>query len=774
MHEAETSQALESDVPGLFQSLFMRMDDGVAFHRLICDAAGQPVNYRIIEVNAQYERVAGRRRAELVGKLADEAYCEPQPPHLALYAKVALDGQPAHFEQYHAALGRHYEVSVAAMGSGYFSTMLTDITERRSQEEASREGEWFLERSQIVARLGSYRLEVASGTWVSSRGLDDLLGITPEFEKDVSGWLGLVHPHDQQAISRYLTDDIIEQGRPFDCRYRILRHSDGELRWVHGRGELEKDSPGAARYVIGTLQDITDSVQREQALESKFEELDRVFSLTLDMLSIATADGQLLRVNAAWRRVLGWSEGELEGSQYCDLIHPDDLGSTRRAMQELASGRDLIDFTNRCLCKDGSYRFLEWRSVSAGGVIYAGARDVSERERIRADRLRLEQQVRQSQRMESVGLLAGGVAHDFNNLLTVILGCTDELMRRSVRNDASQALLSEVEQAGRRAAELTRQLLAFSRQQVLQPRVLDLNEVVLGVIKMLRRMLGESIEVVWNPGPVVERVFADPGQLEQVIVNLAVNARDAMPDGGRLLLESHDRSTPPALGEPIELDHQRYVVLAVHDTGVGMDDVTRERIFEPFFTTKGELGTGLGLSTVYGIVKQSGGHITVASRLGQGTRFEVYWPTAAGKALRLSPVAVGGERHRGNETVLLVEDEPSVRRIMKKVLVGAGYEVLEAGNADEALRTSGERPGNVDVLLTDVVMPGKTGRQLAERLLQERPSLRVVYMSGYTPGDVPALMGLDDGHAFLQKPIRPTQLLSKIREVLDCRQLMTA
>jgi two-component system, cell cycle sensor histidine kinase and response regulator CckA len=466
---------------------------------------------------------------------------------------------------------------------------------------------------------------------------------------------------------------------------------------------------------------------------------------------------------------------ELEGSQYVDLIHSDDLSSTLRAMEELANGRDVIDFTNRYLCKDGTYRFLEWRSVPAGGVIYAGARDVSERERGRAERNRLEQQLRQSQKMESVGLLAGGVAHDFNNLLTVILGCTDELMDLVVRDDASRGLLSEVDQAGRRAAELTRQLLAFSRQQVLQPRMVDLNEVVLGVTNMLRRMLGERIELVWRPGPAVDRVFADPGQLEQIIVNLAVNARDAMPEGGQLLLESYTRAAVPTGLPPKEAEPRGYAVLAVHDTGVGMDEATRERIFEPFFTTKGELGTGLGLSTVYGIVKQSGGQVTVVSEPGKGTTFEVYLPAASATALRRNPAGVlGGGRLGGHESVLLVEDEPSVRRILKKILVGAGYLVLEAANAEEALRLSSERRGDVDLLLTDVVMPGKTGRQLAERLLVERPSLKVIYMSGYAPSEVPAVAGLKDRHAFIQKPIRPVQLLSKLREVLDCLQALSA
>jgi CheY-like chemotaxis protein len=336
-----------------------------------------------------------------------------------------------------------------------------------------------------------------------------------------------------------------------------------------------------------------------------------------------------------------------------------------------------------------------------------------------------------------------------------------------VRDDVSRALLADVDQASRRAAELTRQLLVFSRQQVLQPRVLDLNEVVLGVSRMLRRMLGENIELVSTPGPGVEPIFADPGQLEQIIVNLAVNARDAMPDGGQLTLETYNQSAQTASADSIALERRGYVVLEVHDTGVGMDDATRARIFEPFFTTKGELGTGLGLSTVYGIVKQSGGQITVTSKPGLGTRFKVYLPTAGVSAIRRLPAGGAGRRLNGHETVLLVEDEAPVRMALRKVLLGAGYVVIEAANADEASRKSGEHQAGVDLLLTDVVLPGTTGPKLAQRLVLERPSLRVIYMSGYAPSAGLSSVRLEDGDAFLQKPIQPLQLLSKLREVLD-------
>lgn len=413
----------------------MRMSEGVALHQIVLDEEGRPANYRFVEVNPQFERFMGMPRERLVGKLADEVFEDGRPRHLDVYGKVALEGRPARLETYCPTLDRHYEVSVAPMGEGSFATILIDVTERQLQEQKLRESEWFLERSQIVGRLGSYRFHTASGMWVSSQALDELFGVDGDlrFTKDVAGWLSLVHPDDRDGMGRYFAEEVIGKGVPFDRRYRIRRWRDGQTRWVHGRGELEKDASGRVLQMIGTIQDITESVEQEQA------------------------------------------------------------------------------------------------------------------------RRRLEQELHQSQKMESVGLLAGGVAHDFNNLLTVILGCTDQVLRRLGPQSEAQSLLLDVEQAAQRAAELTRQLLAFSRRQVLQPRALDLNAVVAGVSRMLRRMLGEHIELEIVTGWQVRPVFADPGQLDQIIVNLAVNARDAMPAGGTLTFETANVSLLAREAAPLEL-----------------------------------------------------------------------------------------------------------------------------------------------------------------------------------------------------------------------------
>jgi PAS domain S-box-containing protein len=746
------------------------MAEGVALHEITVDGTGRPAGYRIIEVNSQYEAFMGVPRARLVGRLASEVFGPDDARGRDVYSHLVLEGRPARVETHCPFSNRDFDVSVAPLGSGFFATIMVEITERRLQEKALRESEWFLQRSQRVGRLGSYRLDITSGVWVSSPGLDEVFGIDGSFSRDVSGWLTLVHPDDREIMSRYFAEEVVGQGKTFDHSYRIIRRNDGEERWVHGRGELEKDAHGVPVVMIGTIQDITESVQRQEALRSKSEELDRIFSLTLDMLCIARPDGRLLRVNAAWERVLGWRIGELEESQLLDLVHEEDLAATRDALRELASGKDLIDFTNRCRCKDGSYRFFEWRSVLAGGVIYAGARDVSERQKSQAERQRLEQQLLQSQKMESVGLLAGGVAHDFNNLLTVILGCTDGIAERLRPGHEAHGLLSEVNQAAQRAAELTRQLLAFSRRQVLQPRVVDLNDAVADVSRMLRRMLGENVMLELILGADVGTVFADPGQLQQIIVNLAVNARDAMPKGGTLTFQTVNvPHAETARAELAELAPGSYAALIVRDTGLGMDETTRGRVFEPFFTTKGEMGTGLGLATVYGIVKQSGGQILVSSQPGVGTTFQVFLPRAQPGSARVAPATPRPRSHGGHETVLLVEDETLVRAVLKKVLVGAGYLVLEAANAEEASVIAAEFTGNIHALLTDVVMPGKTGPELVRHLTSIRPSLRVLYMSGYAPNARELASGLESGVAFLQKPITPPQLLSTLREVLDAR-----
>ncbi len=386
----------------------------------------------------------------------------------------------------------------------------------------------------------------------------------------------------------------------------------------------------------------------------------------------------------------------------------------------------------------------------------------------RKEHKRLEAQLLQAQKMETVGRLAGGVAHDFNNLLTVILGYTEIATETITANEEATECLEAVTQAANRAANLTRQLLAFARQQVIEPKVINLNDLILDLEKMLRRLIGEDIELMTLPFPELGLVKADPGQIEQVLVNLAVNARDAMPEGGKLTIETANvRLDEEYARQHMEVIPGEYILLAVSDTGCGMEENVQAHIFEPFFTTK-ELGkgTGLGLATCYGIVKQSGGSIWVYSELEHGTTFKIHLPRVA-KEADASPREIVGVLPHGTETILLVEDELLVRSIAVQALHTQKYNVLEAENGIEALRVAGEYGGEIHLLVTDVVMPQMGGRVLAEQIRTSHPTIKVLFTSGYTDNAILYHDVLDPGIAFLQKPFTPGALARKVREILD-------
>jgi two-component system cell cycle sensor histidine kinase/response regulator CckA len=387
------------------------------------------------------------------------------------------------------------------------------------------------------------------------------------------------------------------------------------------------------------------------------------------------------------------------------------------------------------------------------------------------ERKHLEEQLRQSQKMEAIGRLAGGIAHDFNNLLTAIIGYSQLLLSRLNEDDPMRMEIVEIEKSGRRAASLTSQLLAFSRKQVIQPRVLDLNSVISDLDKMLRRVIGEDIDLINVLNRTLAPVKMDPGQVEQIIMNLAVNGRDAMPRGGRLIIETRNVEFDEHFTESeVLIPPGSYVLLSVSDTGCGMDIETQARIFEPFFTTKpAGKGTGLGLSTVYGIVKQSGGDICFQSEPGRGTTFKVYLPTADGRVEAVSPRSTTVVALPSSETILIVEDEETVRKLTHQVLKMQGYTVLEACDGTEALSICDQQDVTIDLMLTDVVMPRISGAELAKRALSMRPEMKVMCMSGYPDTSTIDRGEFDPSIPFLQKPFTPSALARKVREVLDGR-----
>jgi two-component system cell cycle sensor histidine kinase/response regulator CckA len=503
------------------------------------------------------------------------------------------------------------------------------------------------------------------------------------------------------------------------------------------------------------------------------EELFRLISENAaDMIALVDAKGQRLYNSPAYLKILGRTPKELQATNPYDQVHPEDRPLLEEAAREAFRGGSGRRIEYRMRHKDGTWRVLESTASpvrNAEGVVEKLVivnRDIT-------DRKKLEEQFRQAQKMEAVGRLSGGVAHDFNNLLGVIIGYGEILQEGLPADHALRRSADEILAAGRRAAGLTRQLLAFSRQQVLEPRVLDLNSIVVDMESMLRRLIGEDVDLTSKLEPALGTIKADPGQLEQVIMNLAVNARDAMPNGGKLMIETANTEMDETFVRryPYPVKTGLYVRLIVSDTGTGMDSATRARIFEPFFTTKAKgQGTGLGLSMVYGVVKQSDGYIDVYSEPGLGTTFKIYLPRVDERVMPIEQEAALSASLRGMETVLLVEDEAALRTLTRSVLEGCGYTVFEARNGGEALDISQHHEGPIDLLLTDVVMPGINGRILADQLVQLRPEIKVVYMSGYTGQTVGAHGILDPGSLFLQKPFTRDALARKLRDALDNRQ----
>jgi len=510
--------------------------------------------------------------------------------------------------------------------------------------------------------------------------------------------------------------------------------------------------------------------QAEAALRASEERFRALVENSSDALLLLDAEGRVSYVSPSSSRHLGWGSDEMLGGSIFDFLHPDDRDTMSvRLTDVLRSPAKPLHQDIRLQHADGSWREIESVAVNrlsdpSVAAIVVNARDIT-------DRRKLEDQLRQAQKMEAVGQLAGGIAHDFNNLLTAILGYCNLMRDDMPAENPLRADLDEIHTAGERAASLTRQLLAFSRRQMLQPQIIDINVIVQQLEKLLRRLISEDVELITALAQNLMTVRVDPASIEQVLVNLAVNARDAMPSGGRLTIETANVDLDESFVQAhVPMKAARYVMLAVGDTGQGMDADTRARVFEPFFTTKEQgKGSGLGLATVYGMVKQSGGYIWVYSEPTHGTVFKVYFPPAQTRT------AVSDEQNAGRrssdamhgwETVLLVEDEDAVRALAREVLRRHGYIVLEARHGVDALRVAERHPDDIHLMVTDLVMPHLGGRDLVERLTEVRPKMKVLFMSGYTDHAV-MHRDLTPGTAFLQKPFTPEAFARKVRTVLD-------
>ena len=637
-----------------------------------------------------------------------------------------------------------------------FAKVTRDFTSRHRAEELFRKAVEASPHGMVMVD-GAGRIRLCNALFAQMLGwfTDELTGMS--IEEVLPERVRSVHREHRARFAQNPLARVMGKGRDLFA----LRRDGTEIPVEVGLNPIEIDDTS---YTLASVIDITDRKRIEQALADREARLRALMDHANDGIAILRPDGTILETNQRMCDLVGrprealvghaFDEFTAPGAPRLDLDHSPGTGGraqhhVQRVTLRQPDGRAIIvEFST------GAVRLGE------DDLILAIGRDITTQEQ-------MENQLRQSQKMEAVGRLAGGIAHDFNNLLTVISGNAEQLRDELPGAHEMQELIGEIHRAGDRAAALTRQLLAFSRQQMLSPRDVDLVELVRGTERMLSRVIGEDVEVLtrYPAGPAV--VHADPGQIEQVILNLAVNARDAMPDGGILTIEVERVELDEAyFTRKVIVQPGSYIVIAVHDTGTGIVETLQDRVFEPFFTTK-EVGkgTGLGLATVYGIVKQSGGYIWLYSEPGHGSTFRVYLPAVIRQTHRT--IAAAEPARGGNELILLVEDDDLVRSVARRALEYRGYTIMEAANPDVAIELSGRHEGRIDLLLTDVIMPGMSGRALAERLVPLRPDMKVLYSSGYTDEAIVRHGVLEEGIAFLQKPYTPEALARKVREVLD-------
>ena len=621
-----------------------------------------------------------------------------------------------------------------------------------------------------LAREQLYRQIVENaheGIWVADRS-----GQTIFVNDRMAAMLGYEVP---EIIARQLADFVRDDEEPGGSRYAKtgfrevrLRARSGEPVWALLNISPLFDRDGRSIAVVTTAVDITLRKAFEEALRQSEQRLKTIFETEPACVKLVSADGRLIEMNRAGLQMIDAEDlSQVMGQEIASLVHPADRARFVDAMRAASEGQHTTtEF--RVVGLRGTQRWLETHAVPfdrasiAGGhssVVLGVTHDLTERKL-------LENELHQSQKLEAVGRLAGGVAHDFNNLMTAILGYCSFAEMQVDRDSPVRAELAQIRAAGERAVALTTQLLAFSRKQILKPRVIDVNETVAGLLSILPRIIGERIATSTELDPELLRVRADPTQLEQVLLNLALNARDAMPEGGSLTIRTaNEYLVDSPVAKVREFAPGPFVRLDVIDTGTGMDAETQSRIFEPFFTTKGAgRGTGLGLATVYGIVKQSRGFIVVRTALGHGTTFTIHLPATTAE-VEAVPLPRTAQPRGGEETILLVEDQAAVRDLERRSLEGIGYRVLVAADPIEAIDIAVVEKGKIDLLLTDVIMPHMTGPQLAAEIAVRWPSIRTLFVSGYSEG-VPAAPGGRESR-LLRKPFTPAQLVAAVRSALD-------
>ncbi|MBE7557365.1 MAG: PAS domain S-box protein [Anaerolineales bacterium] len=749
----------------------------------------------IIEWNQASEEITGLRRAQVIGRPSWEVQQEMLPPEVRTLERYERNkqtivealrtGQSFIFNKTLEAqvmkpdgTRRFLQQTVFPIKTdqGYqIGSVSRDITEQRRANDQLRQLSRVVEQSPasivITNTMGNIEYVNPKFTQVTGYTLAEAIGQNPNLLKS-----GYTSPEEYQRLW-----DTITSGGQWRGEFQN-RKKNGDLYWEAATISPILNEQGEITHFLAIKEDINERKRAEEALHEMAENMavaQRMAHFGSWEVKV-TPELEIVEPQLwsdEYYRILGFEPRSVQATSklFRSCLHPDDCEFATQMIFKAIQERTEISYEYRIVRPDGSIRYIHDRAnvvlderTGRPVKVVGTAHDITERRQAEEAQAKLEEQLRQAHKMESVGRLAGGIAHDFNNLLTVIRGYCDLMQPQIPGGDPLRKDLEQIRRAAERAAALTRQLLAFSRKQMLAPTNLDLNDLVTNLHKMLGRLIGEDINLVLVLQPGLWPVKADPGQIEQVIVNLAVNARDAMPTGGMLTIETGNvRLDDNYLKTHPEAPHGPCVMLAVTDTGQGMDAPTQAHIFEPFFTTKevGQ-GTGLGLATVYGIIKQSGGDITLYSKPGHGTTFKIYLP--AGEPI--PDVAVPPTppvSHAGTETILLVEDEEGVRNLIGRTLKSKGYTVLEARHGDEALLLAGQHQRPIDLLLTDVIMPQMSGRDLTERLKAFQPSIKVLFMSGYTDDAVVRHGLLTAEVEFLSKPFSPDTLAAKVRRVLD-------
>jgi two-component system cell cycle sensor histidine kinase/response regulator CckA len=778
----QIEQALEQSQEK-YHTLFVTMKEGVALHEIIYNQMKQPEDYRFLDINPAYQSILEIEKDKIIGRRASEVFNTDSPPYLDIYAKVVKSKKSVTFETYDPRLKKYFNLSVYSPAKGQFATFISDITEQKKLAIKIEESELILDSiiknvPDIIYRLDKNGIITFISNAVNNYGYDPerLIG---------TKMIDLVHPEDKEKAINKINEKRTGKRRtktleirllaknkdivPFETKVTDIKYNPVFLISAEGLYSSEKPRKESFKGTQGVARDITERKRTEEILKrnerqlAESQKIARLGNWNLNLL-----DKKFYCSNELFK-IFGIPPemDNINYKKFLRLFHPDDRKFIQKSIHDIVYNKRLFNHIHHIIRPDSEERTVHQQIKVIYNIknkpveIIGTIQDITEQKK-------LEQELRQAQKMEALGRFAGGIAHDFNNLLTVIKGNSELIRMHLEKKDPMSKSMEQIELATTKAESLIKQLLTFSREQVLQPKIVNINTIIKNMEKMLKRIIHEDIELVTSLSEETGSIEADQGKIEQVIMNLVVNASDAMPDGGTLVIETQkiDLKTT-ILWEDLQIKPGCYVMLGISDSGTGIDKKIQNKIFDPFFTTKAtDKGTGLGLSTVYGIVKQSGGTIRFYSESGKGTKFKIYFPQKEQGAVM--EIEQNAEKSiRGKETILIVEDEESVRKITGRTLKTFGYNVIESSGSNEAIQLYKKYKNKIDILLTDVVMPKMNGRELVKELLKLKPDLKVAYMSGYADDAIAKYKISEENFPFIKKPFSASELTQKIREALN-------